>query len=164
MNFYCFLLFWESFYCSSSGPLDRFKWSFQQNVPLLMSISIKQKTENVISDSPRSHHIYVKLLAFTQGLLKHSSFLNAPYGSQVRGPWRSKVNTVFVQGLKCWIVELTISIKKKKSLYPVQCQGVDIKGMNWELAMMSMATLTFWFIIQDRDIWGSANYSFSDSL
>ena len=28
----------------------------------------------------------------------------------------------------------------------------------------AMATLTFWFITQDRDIWGSANYSFSDSL
>ncbi len=35
--------------------------------------------------------------------------------------------------------------------------------MNWELAMISMATLTFWSINQDRDIWGSANYSFSDS-
>ena len=25
-----------------------------------------------------------------------------------------------------------------------------------------MATLTFWFITQDSDIWGSAKYSFSD--
>ena len=36
--------------------------------------------------------------------------------------------------------------------------------MDWELDMISMATMTFWFITQDRDIWGSVNYSFSDSL
>ena len=28
-------------------PLVRFRWGFQQNVPLLMRISIKQKTENM---------------------------------------------------------------------------------------------------------------------
>ena len=43
-------------------PLVRFRWGFQQNVPLLMRISIKKKTENVtfstsLTDSPRSHHI-----------------------------------------------------------------------------------------------------------
>ena len=31
----------------SLKPLVRFKWGFQQNVPLLMRTSIKYKTENV---------------------------------------------------------------------------------------------------------------------
>ena len=42
-------------------PLDCFKWGFQQNAPLQMSTSIKQKTrvltcEN-LTDFPKSHHI-----------------------------------------------------------------------------------------------------------
>ncbi len=45
-------------------PLVRFSWGFQQNVPLLMRISFKQKTENVTCLTydwfPWSNHIYCK--------------------------------------------------------------------------------------------------------
>ena len=43
-------------------PLDRFKWGFQQNVPLQMSLLSNRKWKmsyvRVPTDSPRSHHIY----------------------------------------------------------------------------------------------------------
>ncbi len=44
MHFYCF----DSLSIAITlEPLVQFRWDFQQNVPLLMRISIKLKTENV---------------------------------------------------------------------------------------------------------------------
>ncbi len=43
-------------------PLDRFKWGFQQNVPLLMRFQSNKKPKmshvQLPTDSPRLHHIY----------------------------------------------------------------------------------------------------------
>ncbi len=56
------------FYCSENlsiaitlEPVVRFRWSFQQNVPLLMRTSINRKLKmshvRLPTDSPRLHHI-----------------------------------------------------------------------------------------------------------
>ncbi len=68
------------FYCSKNlqllitlEPLDRFKWGFQQNVPLLMKTSMKQKTENV-TRATSDRFLWIASHMFNTGCVTHSVY------------------------------------------------------------------------------------------